>query len=117
MYDLILRLLTFCSLGVMVYLLARALPRLSDGGSTEISFFDRLIDRLPLERIDLVITSLIARFLNRAKVIVARLDSIVNSYIEQIRLHSPALRAAQQQERKEKMEAMQDGVEKNSENR
>lgn len=118
MYDFIVQLVLVGSLGAMIYLLARALPRVTDDQAVlPDGFFDRLVDRLPLERIDTAASSFLEKTLRKIKILVQKLDNVINSYLEQIRKHSPAVRASQQPNLKEKMEAMQDGVEKNSNER
>lgn len=108
MYDFIVQIVLVGSLAVMIYLLARALPRVTDDqGVMPSGFFDRLVDKLPLERIDVFISAALEKMLRKAKILVLKLDNVINSYLEQIRKHSPAVRASQQPNLKEKMEAMQ----------
>ena len=109
MYDFIVQLVLVGSLGVMIYLLARALPRVTDDhGVMPAGFFDRLVDRLPLERIDVAASSFFEKTLRKAKVLVLKMDNVINQYLEQVRKHSPAVKASQMPNLKEKMEAMQD---------
>ncbi len=107
MYDFIVQIVLVGSLAVLIYLLARALPRVTDDqGIMPAGFFDRLVDKLPLERIDGTLSSGLEKLLRKAKILVLKLDNVINSYLEQIRKHSPAVRASQQPNLKEKMEAM-----------
>jgi hypothetical protein len=109
MYDFIVHIVLVSSLAAMIYLLARALPRVSDDeGVLGAGFFDRLVDRLPLQRIDLAMSTFFEKALRKAKILVLKLDNVLNEYIEQIRKHSPAVKASSQVNLKEKMEAMQD---------
>ena len=109
MYDFIVQIVLVGSLAVMIYLLARALPRVTDDqGVMPPGFFDRLVDRLPLERIDTAASSFFEKMLRKAKILVLKLDNVINSYLEQVRRHSPAVKASQQVNLKEKMEQMQD---------
>lgn len=109
MYDFIVHLVLVGSLAIMIYLLARALPRVVDEQGTVASgFFDRLVDRLPLQRIDLMLSEFFVKFLRKAKILVLKLDNTINNYLEHIRKHSPAARAAEQVNLKEKMEAMKE---------
>jgi hypothetical protein len=109
MYNFTVQITLVTSLAVMIYLLARALPRVSDADEgAAAGFFDRLVDKLPLERIDITISAILEKTLRKSKILVLKLDNAINSYIEQIRKHSPAVKASQQVNLKEKMEAMQD---------
>lgn len=109
MYDFIVQIVLVASLAAMIYLLARALPRVTDDqGVLPAGFFDRLVDKLPLERIDISISAALEKTLRKAKILVLKLDNVINTYLEQIRRHSPAVKAAQQPNLKEKMEALQD---------
>lgn len=87
MYDLILQLLIFSSLGAIIFLLARALPRVSDTGQVEhsTSFFDRLLTHLPLERVDAALDSFFEKFLRKVKILVLKLDNLINHYLGRIK--------------------------------
>lgn len=114
MYDLVLHLVLVASLAVMIYLLARALPRVVDeSGAIQSGVFDRMVDKLPLQRIDLIISSLAERLLRKAKILVLKFDNVINSYLEQLRRHSPALKQRQGEQLKEKIEAMTNDETKN----
>ncbi len=114
MYDFIVHIVLVGSLGIMIYLLARALPRVADEqGVLQSGFFDRLVERLPLQRIDLVISGALEKLLRKAKILVLKLDNTINRYLEQIRKHSPAVKAAEVN-LKEKMEAMAAESDKNN---
>lgn len=107
MYDFIVNIVLVGSLAIMIYLLARALPRVTDEhGVMPSGVFDRLVEKLPLQRIDLMISSFFEKLLRKAKVLVLKLDNTINEYLAQVRRHSPAVKAAQQPNLKEKMEAM-----------
>ena len=114
MYDFIVHIILVTSLAIMIYLLARALPRVTDEhGVMPAGFFDRLVDRLPLQRIDVAISDVLEKTLRKFKILVLKLDNAINRSIEQVRKHSPAVKASQQANLKEKMEAMQDDIKNN----
>jgi len=111
MYDFIIHIALVVSLGVIIYLLARALPRVTDEhGTLPPGLFDRLVDRLPLQRIDIAISAFLERLLRKGKVLVSKMDNSINSYIERVRKHSPAVRMAREPDLKEKMEAMKEDM-------
>jgi len=112
MYDFIVHISLVGSLAIMIYLLARALPRVADdSGIMSSGMFDRLVEKLPLQRIDLMISAFFEKVLRKIKILVSKFDNMINSYLIQVRKHSPAAKAAQQVNLKEKMEAMQEGKE------
>lgn len=118
MYDFIVHITLVGSMAIMIYLLARALPRVTDdNGVMPSGVFDRLVEKLPLQRIDLMISAFFEKILRKLKILLSKFDNTINGYLIQIRKHSPAVKASEQPNLKEKMEAMQDGVEKKQENR
>lgn len=109
MYDFVIHIVLVVSLGAMIYLLARALPRVSDEhGVLPPGFFDRLVDRLPLDRIDIALSAMLERTLRKIKILILKMDNVVNSYIEQVRRHSPISRKQTTEDLKEKIEALQE---------
>lgn len=107
MYDFIVHITLVGSMGIMIYLLARALPRVTeDEGVMPAGVFDRLVEKLPLQRIDLMISAFFEKVLRKMKVLVSKFDNMINGYLAQVRKHSPAVKAAEQVNLKEKMEAM-----------
>lgn len=87
MYSLILQLLLFSSLGTIILLLARALPRVSDesGVVHPESFFDRLLRRLPLEKVDTFLNGVFEKLLRKLKVGVLKIDNVVSGYLARLR--------------------------------
>jgi hypothetical protein len=106
MFDFIIHILFVSSLGFIVYLIARALPRVADDGSPlSGGVFDRLVDRLPLQRLDQALLDVLERILRKAKMLVTKMDNSVNAHLARIRANSPAVKNAAVN-LKEKMEAM-----------
>jgi len=65
MLGFYLQLASVASLAFIVYLLARALPRFTeDGEDANIGAFDKLINKLPLERLDSVFHRFFEKFLH-----------------------------------------------------
>ncbi|MEK7191996.1 MAG: hypothetical protein AAB646_00580 [Patescibacteria group bacterium] len=87
MYNFILQILTFSSLGLIIYLLARALPRVDETAPTpRISrVIDRMISRLPLGKIDFAISNFFEKILRKSKVIVMKIDNLINTHIGKIK--------------------------------
>ena len=88
MYDLILQLAVFLSLGAMIYLVARALPRVSDvetEASTPLARFDSFLTKLPLEKLDAIFGGFLEKVLRRLRVGVLRIDNWLNNKINQVK--------------------------------
>jgi len=76
------------SLGAMIYLVARAVPRISDTVLEEHSAkkgfgerLNKLIDSLPIEKADLTISRLLERLLRNTKLLVMRVDNKLSQYL------------------------------------
>lgn len=88
MYDLILQLAVFFSLGAMIYLVSRALPRINDieaETSTPLARFDSFLAKLPLEKLDAVFGNFLEKALRRLRVGVLRIDNWLNNRINQVK--------------------------------
>ncbi len=87
MYDFFLQISLFASLGVIVYMLARTMPRVSDGEemSHNTSAFDRFLRHLPLSKIDSRLNELFEKTLRKLKVLVMRIDNFINTHLSKLR--------------------------------
>jgi len=90
MYNFTLQVITIVSLGIIVYLLTRALPRVPEkervSQSSVGDFFDRKIGRhIPLEKLDARAHSLIEKILRKIKVLVMKTDNFVDDRIDQLK--------------------------------
>ncbi len=84
MYDFLLQSTFFLSLGVIIYLLARAVPRVNESGEAHHApgFFDRLLTKLPLKEVDGWLNAFFEKFLRRLRVGLMKLDNLVNQYLK-----------------------------------
>ena len=114
MYSFIVNILLFSSLAMMIYLLARALPRITEeeGADMQVGVIDRLIDKLPLERIDIVISTSLEKMLRKFRLFISKLDNVVNAHLTRVKENSPMNKEKEGLVLKEKMEAMIEAVEK-----
>lgn len=115
MYSFLINIVMFASLALMIYLLARALPRITDAQhetAVHVNFFDRLIDRLPMERIDIVISTFLEKLLRKFKLFISKIDTVINTHLTRVRKSSPIHKEQEGVILKEKMEAMAEAVEK-----
>ena len=87
MYSLILQLILFSSLGIILYLMARALPRLDERKEVvhASGWFDRMLTRLPLAKVDAGVNSFLEKMLRKMKVIVLKVDNALNQYLNRVR--------------------------------
>ena len=87
MYDFLLQIILFGSLGVILYLMARAVPRVTDAGEPthDSGRFDRLLSRLPLREIDARLNGYLEKFLRRIKVFIMRFNNVVDSKLNKLR--------------------------------
>lgn len=83
MYDAIAQILLIASLGMMMYIIARAAPRIGD----DISVLEEKKKKpfLNLEKIDTVLNTILEKFLRRTKLILMQLDNIVSGYLYRVR--------------------------------
>jgi hypothetical protein len=92
MYNFVVQTGLILSLTVIVYLLARALPRVAqeiESGPRH-GAFDKFMKRIPLERLDIVIHGFAIKILRKTKIIVLKVDNLINSYLDQLKKHSLA---------------------------
>ena len=79
MYNFLLQIIVFVSLGLIIYLMARALPRVSDVEPRRgPNIFDRLIKKVPTQKIDQGINSFLVKSLRKIKVVLLKIDNFIN---------------------------------------
>ncbi|HZX01245.1 MAG TPA: hypothetical protein VFE87_02555 [Candidatus Paceibacterota bacterium] len=80
MYDLFIQTTLIVSLGVMVYLVAAAAPRIqdSDEALTETKFKARFGEIIPLDRLDTWLNAAKDKGFRRLKVIVMKVDNFIS---------------------------------------
>ncbi len=89
MYIFILQIILMLSLGTMIYLIARAAPRVSDEtigeAGKQFTKFDKLFSFLRLEKIDPILHNFLEKLLRKIKLVLMKLDSIVNNYLNKVK--------------------------------
>lgn len=96
------------SLGIVVYLFARALPRVASNHPEDLqplSGFDRFIGKLPLERIDRGLHSFFEKALRKMRIVLMKIDNYINSHLKNLKERKEAGKSGD--EMKRKMELMQ----------
>ena len=107
MYNFIVQLVFVSSLATLIYLLARALPRVSEEvivDNKSETVFDRIVKNLPLEKLDINLHSFLGKTLRKIRVVVLRLDNGINGYLDQLKEYSVA--QDEKSDLKEKMNLM-----------
>jgi ABC-type amino acid transport substrate-binding protein len=89
MYNFILQIAIMLSLGTVIYLMARAVPRMGDEISKPPVKFDRWIDSIKLEKIDIFLNNFIEKFLRKIKLFLMKLDNVTNDYLDKIKKTKP----------------------------
>ena len=80
MYDLTLQLILMISLGIVVYLMAVAVPRVKDDGVREESGGNNTI-HISLERMDMVLNKFKDKCLRRLRVLVMKTDNLISKQL------------------------------------
>ena len=87
MSDFILQQILFISFGIIVYVAASALPRVSDDGNESLPVRN-IFTTIPAHKIDQAIASFLEKMLRRAKISVLRFDNTLNVYIGKVKSHA-----------------------------
>ena len=89
MYEFILQLAVFFSLGVVLFIMARAVPRIQSESevihqNTKFDYFDRFLGKIPLNKLDFLINSFLSKILRRIKVVVLKIDNFITNYLNKL---------------------------------
>lgn len=87
MYNFILQLIVMLSLGAIIYLIARAAPRVTEAESPlpKENYFDKLVRKLPLEKADAFVSAYFEWFLRKLKIVILRLENIVEKHFRKLK--------------------------------
>jgi hypothetical protein len=93
MYDFILQISIVLSISVIIYILARGVPRVAETPSITVrtSAIDRLISKLPLAKIDLALNLFLEKILRKIKVMVMKIDNSINNWIGKVKKQSESI--------------------------
>ena len=75
------------SLGAVIYLIARVVPRVTEieAPTKEPGFFDKLLKKISLEKVDAVLSGLLEKLLRKFKVVILRLDNLVSKHLHRVK--------------------------------
>ncbi len=90
-YNLVLQIIVFSSLGLVIYMIARAIPRVPEETSSprRSNWVDRLMAKIPMSRIDDNINSFFAKFLRKLRVVVMKMDNFINDRLGKLNRKVP----------------------------
>jgi len=83
MSDFILQTVLFLSLGAMVFLIGRAIPRL--GEEAEPKKISRFFSNLPVHKFDAALAGFLEKNLRKTRVKLLRVDNAVSSFLQKIK--------------------------------
>ncbi|MBI4159630.1 hypothetical protein HY504_00485 [Candidatus Wolfebacteria bacterium] len=88
MYNFIFEIGFFLGLGTMIYLVARAVPRVGDdllADEHHSGLIDRLIARIPMEKLDEMSSRFLLKMLRRTRLVILRLDNLIGKSLEKVK--------------------------------
>ena len=87
MYNFILQTIVMVSFGIIIYVMARALPRVTD--TTPVSpkrdYVGAFIKRFPLEKADATVTGVIDKLLRKLKIVILKLDNALSKHLQRLK--------------------------------
>ena len=108
MYNFILQIIIMSSLGIIVYLFGRAIPRISniEENITKNSFqfkLDKFIAKIPFDKIDISFSTSIEKTLRKIKLLLMKWDNIVTNHIEKMRKTANGSFGGEKKEKKQSL--------------
>lgn len=87
MYNFVLQTIIMVSLGTIIYLIARAVPRVSETVKFEQreNYFDRIFKKLPIEKADAFVSMIMEKMLRKFKIVILRLDNLLTKHLQKLR--------------------------------
>lgn len=87
MYNFVLQTIVMLSLGAIIYLFARALPRVSETVSSEPrkNYLEDFLKKFPLEKADAFSSYWLERFLRKLKIVILRFDNLLTKHLQSLK--------------------------------
>jgi hypothetical protein len=76
------------SLAALIYLVARAIPRIDENIVLSVSrksFFNRIVSKVPLEKLDLMFNNLLEKILRKFKILVMKFDNVLTKWLSRFK--------------------------------
>lgn len=108
MYNFILQIIIMSSLGIIVYLFGRVIPRVNniEENILKDSFqfkLDKFIARIPFDKIDISFSTFIEKTLRKIKLLLMKWDNVVTNHIEKMRKTANGSFGGEKKEEKQKL--------------
>ena len=86
MYNFILQTIIMVSLGTVIYLFARAVPRVDNSVTSKQGrdYIEELLNKLPLEKADAFLSALFEKILMKLKVVILKLDNLLTRHLHNL---------------------------------
>jgi hypothetical protein len=85
MYDFILRMAVMVGLGAMIYMVAKASPRVVEETAKKEARRKFLINHQTIEKIDVLLVNFLEKGLRKFKLFLMKLDNFANNYLDKVR--------------------------------
>ncbi len=87
MYSIFLQIIIMLSVGTIIYIMARALPRVGERvvPGTPAQYMDKLVKKVPFEKIDVFISGLAEKLLRKIKIYVLKIDNTVSAHLSKFK--------------------------------
>ncbi len=86
MYDFILQIFIMVSLGTVIFLVARVLPRISETAPVSAPRAKaNLLSSFPFEKIDVAVNAFLEKMLRKIKLILMKLDNTVSKLLKKFK--------------------------------
>lgn len=89
MYNFILQIVIMLALGVAIYMMARAIPRISDDIHRPAGRFHHWMSSLHFEKLDVLLSNFLEKFLRKVKLLLMKVDNATNDYLDKIKKTKP----------------------------
>ncbi len=87
MYNFILQTIVMLGMAAIIYLFARAMPRVSESSvqSKGGDYIEELLNKIPFEKADAFVSMLIEKALRNLKVVILKLDNLVTKHLRNLK--------------------------------
>ena len=85
MAEFIFTIVLMVCLGILLYLMVQALPRIEEAPTDDRGFFDRWAHSEVPEKIDNAVNTFLLKFLRKVKVLVLKIDNALAKHLQKIK--------------------------------
>lgn len=82
------------SLSMVLYLMALALPRITEESSERQGFLERWAHSEVPEKVDTAFNTFLLKFLRKVKVVVLKLDNTIAKHLQKVKVHEDSKKTA-----------------------